>query len=187
MLWLAPGLDSWGSRMAGVNYDGIGGVMRLLKAGEKPHAFAIEVVTYHAAVESELELIIGSLVNRPQELFQASPRLTFGHKANILKAVWKGDPKQADIITEVLLKLQNLRNAVAHTDHTEIKGCLAGLTKAYRKIDATIGDEVSVLEVAQGICLFMQDGFNVSELKAVFEGLDNLVNVVMPAALGANA
>jgi hypothetical protein len=173
--------------MAGADYDGIGGVMRLLKAGKKPDAFAIEVVTYHAAVESELELIIGALVKRPEELFQASPKLTFGHKANILRAVWKGDPKQADIITDVLHRFQMLRNAVAHTDNKEIKSCLAGLTQAYRKIDDTTGDEVSVLEAAQGICLFMQDGSNVSQLKAAFEGLDQLVNVAMPKAFGVKA
>jgi hypothetical protein len=172
--------------MAGADYDGIGGVMRILKSGQKPSAFAIEVVTYHAAVESELELIIASLLNRPHELFQSSPRLSFGHKANLLKAVWNGDPKQADIITEVLHRFQMLRNAIAHTDNNQIKPCVAGLTQAYREIDDTIGDEVSILEVAQGICLFMQDGSNVSDLKTIFQGLDKLANVSIPEALAAN-
>lgn len=170
--------------MAGADYDGIGGVMRLLKAGKQPDPFAIEVVTYHAAVESELELVIGTLINRPDELFDTSPKLQFGHKANILRAVWKGKPEQADIIVEVLHRFQMLRNAVAHTDNKQIKSCVAGLMHAYRKIDDTIGDEVPILEVAQGICLFMADGSNVSELKAAFEGLDHLVEVAIPKALG---
>jgi hypothetical protein len=170
--------------MAGADYDGIGGVMRLLKAGEKPDSFAIEVVTYHAAVESELELIISTLVKRPEDLFTTSPKLTFGHKANLLRAVWQGDPAHADIIHEVLHRFQMVRNAVAHPDNKAIKSCVAGLMQAYRKIDGTIGDEVSILEIAQGICLFMQDGSTVPELKSVFKGLDHLVNVAMPKAFG---
>lgn len=170
--------------MAGADYDGIRGVMRLLKAGEKPDTFAIEVVTYHAAIESELELIIATLVKRPEDFFTTSPKLTFGHKANLLRAVWEGDPAQADIIHEVLQRFQMVRNAVAHPDSKAIKGCMAGLTQAYRKIDASIGDDVSILEVAQGICLFLQDGSNVSDMKAMFEGLDQLVNVTMPKTIG---
>jgi uncharacterized protein YacL (UPF0231 family) len=110
--------------------------------------------------------------------------LTFGHKANLLRAIWKGDPAQADIIHEVLHRFQMVRNAVAHPDSRAIKSCVAGLTQAYRKIDTSIGDEVSILEIAQGICLFMQDGSNVSDMKMMFEGLDHLVNVEMPKALG---
>jgi hypothetical protein len=170
--------------VAGADYDGIGGVMRLLKAGEKPDTFAIEVVTYHAAVENELERVINTLVERPDELFTTSPKLTFGHKANLLRAVWQGDPAQADILHEVLYRFQMVRNAVAHPDSKAIKGCMAGLAQAYRRIDQSIGDEVSILEAAQGICLFMEDGSNVTQLKAIFDGLDHLVNKAMPQALG---
>lgn len=170
--------------MAGADYDGISGIMRLLKAGEKPDTFAIEVVTYHAAIESEIDLVIATLVRRPEGLFTTSPKLTFGHKVNLLRAVWRGDLAQADILHDVLHRFQMVRNAVAHPDSRAIKSCMAGLAQAYRKIDPNIGDEVSILEAAQGICLFMQDGSNVSELRAVFDGLDQLANVAMPKALG---
>jgi len=166
--------------MAGADYDGIGGVLRMHKAGEKPDTFAIEVVTFHAAIESELELVISKLVNRPDELFSTSPKMSFGHKVNLMRAVWDGDPAKADIIHAVLHRFQDVRNAVAHPDPKQIKSCVAGLMQAYRKVDTSIDDEVSILEVAQGICLFMQDGSTVTELKNAFEKLDYLVNISMP-------
>jgi hypothetical protein len=166
--------------MAGADYDGIGGVMRMLKAGQKPDTFAIEVVTFHAAIENEIELIISALVNRPDGLFSTSPKMSFGHKVNLLRAVWRGDPNMADVIHGVLHRFQDVRNAVAHPDPRQIKSCVAGLMQAYRKVDPSIPDEVPMLQVAQGICLFMQDGSTVTELKAAFDGLDHIVNVAMP-------
>lgn len=171
--------------MAGAHYDGIAGIFRVTESGGKPDPFAVEVLAYHGAIESEIERIISGLVERPDELFTAPPRLTFGHKVNVLRAVWNGEPGQADKICPVLLRLNDLRNAVAHTDPKEIKGCLAGLINAYRKIDNSIGDEVSLLEVMQGICLFFQDGPNVTEINAMAEALDELVNVTLPKAFGA--
>lgn len=46
-------------------------------------------------------------------------------------------------------------------------------------------DDYPILEVAQGICLFMADGTTVDDLKATFAALDKLVNIDMPRALGA--
>lgn len=171
--------------MAGIHYDGIAGVMRLIEAGKDPDTFAIKVITYHAVIESEVEAVISSLVKRPDGLFTTSPRMTFGHKVHLLRALWAGDPEQADRLCAVLHRLQEVRNAVAHPDPKHIKGCVAGLTIAYREIDPTIGDEVDILEAAQGICLFLQDGSTVAELKTLFDGLDNLVNVDLPKAIGA--
>lgn len=173
--------------LAGVDYDGIAGVLRVLKAGEEPDTFAIEVVTYHAAIESELERVIEASIKRPDGLFSASPKLTFGHKANVLRAVWLGNPEHADVLNEVLHRFQMLRNAVAHPSSAEIKGCLAGLRQAYRKIDDRAEDEVPVVEIAQGICLYMEDGSNPSQWNDIFQRLDKLVNVTAVQALGGHA
>lgn len=170
--------------MAGANYDGIAGLLRVTEAGANTDPFAVEVLAYHAAVESEMERVITNLVNRPDELFTTSPRLNFSHKVHLLKAVWNGDPEKADQICTVLHRLNELRNAVAHADPRHIKGCLAGLTIAYREIDSTIGDEVEIGAVAQGICLFFQDGPTVSELQAIAETVDRVVNRTLPLAFG---
>jgi hypothetical protein len=172
--------------LAGAHYDGIAGVMRLIEAGKEPDTFALKVVTYHAVIESEIEGVISSLVRRPEGLFTTSPRMTFGHKIHLLKALWAGNPEQADKLCAVLHRFQDVRNAVAHPDPKQIKGCVAGLTVAYREIDPTIGDEVEILEAAQGICLFLQDGSNVTELKALFDGLDQLVTTDLPNAIGGH-
>lgn len=169
--------------MAGAHYDGIAGVMRLIEAGKEPDTFAVEVVTYHAVIESEIEAVISELVPRPEGLFTTSPRMSFGHKIHLLKALWAGAPDQADKLCAVLRRFQEVRNAVAHPDPKQIKGCVAGLTHAYREIDPTIGDEADILEVAQGICLFLQDGSNVTELKALFDGLGQLVNSGIPKVI----
>lgn len=170
--------------MAGADYDGIAGIMRLLEAGDVPDTFAIEVITYHAAIHSELERIVGALVAHPEELFTTSPKLSFGHLANLLRAVWAGEIGHADILVSVLHRFNDLRNAVAHYDQKQIKSCHAGLTNAYRNIDPATGDEADIAEVAQGICLFMQDGSNVADLKAIFQGLATLVNETLPRGSG---
>ena len=172
--------------MAGMDYDGIAGIIRMIEAGEKPNFFAVEVITYHAAIESELERIIAPNLLEPDALFRTSPKLGFGQKANLLRAFWRGKADKGDTLVKVLKSFNNLRNAVAHADNKEIKGCHAGLTQSYRAIDNSIGDEVNMLEVSQGICLFMQDGTNVSELNALFDGLAKLVNEDMPRFLGVD-
>ncbi|WP_152972436.1 hypothetical protein [Aliiroseovarius crassostreae] len=135
-------------------------------------------------MESELERVIASLVKRPDGLFTTSPRLSFGHKVNLLRAVWEREPEQADKICSVLQRLNDLRNAVADADPKNISGCYTALTEAYREIDSSTGDEVDVLTVAQSICLFLGDGSIMTDFMAMTEALDNLVNVKMPKILG---
>ena len=171
--------------MAGMHYDGIAGVLRVLEAGEKPQTFAIEVVTFHAAIEHEIEIALSKIIPRPDALFTGTPKLGFPHKAKILNALWQRKGEDADKLAKVLHAFQNLRDAVAHSDRKEIKACNANLTIAYRAIAQNESDDYPVLEVAQGICLFMADGTTVDELKATFAALDKLVNKVMPRALGA--
>jgi hypothetical protein len=172
--------------MAGVVYDGIGGVRRVIEAGNQPDDFAVEVLTFHAAVEREIELVLERLLPRGDVLFTGSPKLNFGHKAKVLNAAWRKNPADAEKLAKVLHAFQSLRDAVAHSDRQQIKSCNAGLMQAYRQIAPEIGDEVPIQEVAQGICLFLADGSTVAELKAVFEGLDRLANRKMPRATGAS-
>ena len=168
-----------------MDYDGIAGVLRVLKAGEKPETFAIEVITFHAAIEHEIEIALSKIIPRPDALFTGTPKLGFAHKAKILNALWQRDGNDGDKLANVLHSFQNLRDAVAHSDRKEIKACNTNLTVAYRAIAQNDSDDYSILEIAQGICLFMADGTTVDDLMATFAALDELVNVTMPRALGA--
>jgi hypothetical protein len=173
--------------MAGMDYDGIAGVLRVLEAGQKPETFAIEVITFHAAIEHEIEIALRKIIPRPDALFTGTPKLGFAHKAKLLNALWQREGEDADTLAKVLHAFQNLRDAVAHSDRKEIKGCNTNLTVAYRAIAKNDSDDYPILEVAQGICLFMADGTTVDELKATFAALGKLVNEDMPRALGMNA
>lgn len=170
--------------MAGMDYDGIAGVLRVLQAGQKPETFAIEVITFHAAIEYEIEIAISKVIPRPEVMFTGTPKLGFAHKAKILNALWQRNGRDADKLAKVLHAFQNLRDAVAHSDRKEIKACNTNLTIAYREIAQNDSDAYSILEVAQGICLFMADGTAVDDLMATFSALDELVNEAMPRALG---
>lgn len=173
--------------MAGMDYDGIAGFFRVLAAGEKPETFAIEVITYHAAVEYEIEIALREIIPRPDAIFKGSPKLSFAHKAKLLNALWRKEPADADKLAAVLHAFQDLRDAVAHTDTHQIKARNTNLTIAYRSIATEDKDEYDVQEVALGICLFMADGTTVDDLVATFDKLDQVINVDLPKVFaGAN-
>ena len=171
--------------MAGMDYDGIAGVLRVLAADEKPETFAIEVITFHAAIEHEIEVALRKIIPRPDALFAGRPKLSFAHKSKILNALWQKNAEDGDKLAKVLHAFQDLRDAVAHSDRQQIKSCNAGLCIAYRAIAGDGRDEYPILEIAQGICLFMMDGTNVGDLKTTFAALNKLVNEDMPRVLGA--
>lgn len=170
--------------MAGLDYDGIAGVVRLLKAGGSPDPFSIFVLTYHAVIESEVEGILTNRIPNPERVFEKSPKLSFGHKVNLLHAFWAGDDEKGRIAVKVLVHFNEVRNAIAHPSGNQIKNKFAGLVQAYREIDGNAGDDIEILEIAQGICLFLQDGSDVSEFKTMADALAKVVNETMPAALG---
>lgn len=171
--------------MAGMDYDGIAGVLRVLKAGEKLDTFAVEVLTFHAAIEHEIEVALRKIMPRPEALFTGTPKLGFAQKAKILNALWQRDGSDADKLANVLHAFQNLRDSVAHSDRKQIKACNTNLTIAYREMARSENDDYSILEVAQGICLFLADGTTVDDLVATFAALDQLVNEDLPRVLGA--
>lgn len=171
--------------MAGMDYDGIAGILRVLEAGEKPETFAIEVITFHAAIEHEIEIAISKIIPRPDAMFTGTPKLNFAHKAKVLNALWQRNTEDADKLSKVLQAFQNLRDAVAHSDRKEIKACNTNLTIAYRDIARNESDDYPIVEVAQGICLFMADGTTVDDLMAKFSALGKLVNEDIPQSFGA--
>lgn len=171
--------------MAGADYDGIEAVFRIAKKGEQLDTFAIEVLTFHAAVEYELEQVIRKLLPYPDKLFGKGPKLSFPHKARLLCALWQKDPNDADKLNAVLKALEDLRNEVAHQGDIPLKSHKAKLTQAFREIEPATGDDASMLEIAQGISMFIaDDAGTLAEFKATLDAFDNLVNERLPKALG---
>jgi len=171
--------------MAGIDYDGIAGILRVHEAGEKRETFAIEVITFHAAIEHELEVALGKIIPRSNVLFDGKPKMSFSHKAKLLQALWKGKPEDADKLAGVLKAFQDLRDAVAHYDARNIKSCKTNLTIAFWEISGTKEDDYTVLQIAQGICLFLSDGHSLDDVVAALGQLDTLINEDLPRALGA--
>lgn len=171
--------------MAGADYDGIEAIFRIAKKGEQLDTFAIEVLTFHAAVEYELEQVIRRLLPYPDKLFGKGPKLSFPHKARLMCALWQKDPTDADKLNAVLKALEDLRNEVAHQGDIPLKSHKAKLTQAFREIEPATGDDPSMLEIAQGISIFIaDDAGTLAEFKETMDRFDSLVNEQLPKAFG---
>lgn len=167
--------------MAGADYDGIEAIFRIAKKGEVLDTFAIEVLTFHAAVEYELETVLRKLLPHPDKLFGKGPKLSFPHKARLLCALWQNDPADADKLNLVLKALEDLRNEVAHQGERSLKCHKAKLAEAFRLIEPRASGDPSMLEIAQGISMFIADDpSTLADFYDTLEAFDALVNVKMP-------
>lgn len=172
--------------MAGVDYNGIEAIFRIAEKGEVLDTFAIEVLTFHAAVEHELEVVLRKLLPHADMILKGKPKLSFPHKARLLCAMWRKDPADAVKLNGVLKALQNLRDEVAHQGDISLKSHKANLTQAFREIEPKAGDDPSMLEIAQGISMFIaDDAGTLADFNETLDAFDVLVNEKMPAALGA--
>lgn len=173
--------------MAGADYNGIEGLLRIAAAGEKlEDTFAIEVLAFHAALEYELEVVLRGLLPRPDAILKKMGRnkLSFPQKAKLIVSLWKGDPEKADKLNGVLWAFEDLRNEIAHMGDIPLKSWKAKLDAAFREIEPNCEEEPSMLEITQGTAFYMMDGASVDEFVAVMDGLDNLVNVRFPSIFG---
>lgn len=172
--------------MAGADYNGIEGLIRIAAAGEKlDDTFAIEVLAFHAALEIEIDIALRGLLIRPDAILKAKgKRLSFPQKAQLLVAVWKGAPEKADKLNAVLKAFEDLRNEVAHMGEEPLKSWKAKLDAAFRGIEPETGDDPTLYEIAQGTAFYMDDGNSARDFGAAMHGLDKLVNVTMPKVFG---
>jgi hypothetical protein len=68
---------------------------------------------------------------------------------------------------------------------TPLKSHKANLTQAFRAIEPKAGDDPSMLEIAQGISMFIaDDAGTLADFIETLDAFDNLVNVQMPKAFG---
>ncbi|MDB5714411.1 MAG: hypothetical protein JWO15_1808 [Sphingomonadales bacterium] len=172
--------------MAGADYNGIEGLIRITAAGDKlDDTFAIEVLAFHAALEVELDIVLRALLIRPDAILKAKgKRLSFPQKAQLLVALWKGDAEKADKLNVVLQAFEDLRNEVAHMGDEPLKSWKAKLDAAFREIEPDTGDDPSLYEIAQGTAFYMADGHSVADFVAAMNGLEKLVNATMPKIFG---
>lgn len=166
--------------MAKVDYDGFAGIHRMAQAEATIDQRAAVILTFHAALEREIDVVLAALLPRPDKLKKG---FGFANKIDVLAAAWKGDPDAGDRLHLVLRRFNDLRNSVAHGDAIEeVERWLTKLLDAYRAIDPEVDVHVEIGEVAQGICSFMADGPTPRDIRKVADALDHLVNVAIPSA-----
>ena len=168
--------------MAKVDYDGFAGIHRMAEAEATVDQRSAVILTFHAALEREIDVVLASLLPRPDKLKKG---FGFANKIDVLAAAWRGDPESGDKLHLVLRRFNDLRNSVAHGDALdEVERWLTKLLDAYRLVYPDVDVHIEIGEMAQGICSFMADGPSPKQLIETIAALDHLVNVAMPAALG---
>lgn len=170
--------------MGKVEYDWLEGIHRIAKAGDKLDRRWVEIIAYHAALEGEINVMLLKSLRRGEAVTGSSPRFTFGHKVAILKAAWQGDPEDADKLCGILFSFNELRNAVAHPDAKKTEAEIRNVTNAYSALVRGLDHEPDIAEIAQGVCAFMGDGILPHDLKGIVDGVDHIVNVALPKAIG---
>lgn len=164
-------------------YNGIAGSQRVIKARANIKRFPLEVITFHAAVEAELEAVLRTLLPRPDALFNGRPTLSFSQKARLLNALWQRDCDSGDQLAKVLHCFQDLRNAIAHPDEKQIRSRRRNLHQAYALMAGLEQDEFSIQEIAEGICYHISGGEELARLLGMSDLIDSLVNDLMPKDL----
>lgn len=141
--------------MGRVGYNQFEGLRRLGEARAKLDDRAGTILTLHAALEREMDIVLSQLLPRAGKLYG----LGFGQKISVLQAAWKGPPEAGDKLCHTLLRFNELRNAIAHGDKAkEVDKKLKLLADAFEAIlpgAAKIGD---VELVAAGIVGYLADG-----------------------------
>ena len=152
-------------------YDPYAAFARLADAGESIDARAILILTYHLALERELNLVLEKMLLRPLK-----SGVGFVNKAKLLHAFWKGSNDDAEMMFQVLNAFNELRNQIAHNNTKTIESLEANLFAAYRAIDPAAPEKLDYGFIAQGVCAFIGDGMMPGELTAVAARLDGIMN-----------
>lgn len=161
------------------SYNPFEGILRLAIAGDKkPDPFVTEVLVFHAALEQEIDEFLSKLLPRPEKLFQRPGQFGFQNKVTVLAAAWVGDGVRGDRLCATLIRFNDLRNAVVHSDQKDGRDkALSNLRRAYRLMQSDDGEGLSVTEMAVGICLSMGQmedaAAELSILDKIAQTLDN--------------
>ncbi|WP_165422637.1 hypothetical protein [Rhizobium ruizarguesonis] len=170
--------------MAQVGYDSLEGILRVTSAGAKePEQFVVDVLTYHAALELEMDHLLARLLPRADRL--RSGGIGFKQKVSIINAAWPGIPEAGDMLADVLSRFNDLRNAVAHTDQRHgVETVFANLVVACGKINPEQSANSSPYDIAVGICAFMGDDPGAQQVLRMLDEFDDVVNRRLPRSVG---
>lgn len=140
--------------MGRIDYDRLAGLQRLGEARAKLDERAGTILTYHAALEREMDIVLARLLRRAEKL----RGLSFAHKISVLNAAWRGPDDAGDIFCHALFRFNELRNAVAHGDPPEeVDKKLALLAESFDAILPGSGELRDVEPIAAGMVGFLAD------------------------------
>jgi len=149
--------------MGRIDYDKLAGLQRLGEARAKLDDRAGTILTYHAALEREMDIVLARLLPRADRL----KGLGFGHKLSVLHAAWRGPEDAGDKLAHALFRFNELRNAIAHGDDAKkVDQKLASLAEAFDAILPGAAEVGGVELIAAGLVGYLADEpLNIENLK----------------------
>jgi len=132
-----------------MEYNSLEGWLRIGQATQVMDERAALILTLHAALEHEMEIVLRHLLPRGDRL---GPRLGFSQKIDVLAAAWEGDGEMIDMVCRVLVRFNDLRNAVAHGDAREFKKAYDKLMQANLSIGGVPEVDQPLVFVASNVC-----------------------------------
>jgi|GEM_PF-1828748 len=166
--------------MAKVSYDALEGYERLSAVAERVDLESAKILTLHVALEAEMDAVLAKILTRADRM----RKIGFANKVRVLEAAWIGDPDAGDRACNVLRSFNDLRNTIAHGDRDAQVGCRAALVTAFRQIDPQAAEDIDVVQVAQGVCLFLGDGPSVETLERFKDSLAGMTAAINAATEG---
>ncbi len=170
--------------MAQVGYDSLEGILRVTSAGDKePDQFVVDVLTYHAALEIEMDQLLARLLPRAECLRAGG--IGFKQKISIINAAWPGLPEAGNRLADVLSRFNDLRNAVAHADQRRgLETIFGGLLAACALINPDQGADPSPYDIAVSVCAFIGDDPGAQTVLRMLDEFDDVINQRLPRGMG---
>ncbi len=157
------------------------GLIRLAEAAATIDQRAAVILTYHAALEREMDVVLARLLPQPERI----RRFGFGHKLDVLAGGMGRNNKigghTMTFCSALMSSETPLRTGIARKSLDDLFIRLIG---AYRKINRDAGEGLQIDELAAGICGFMADGPLRWELLGISAGLENVLDKLGDFSVG---
>jgi hypothetical protein len=126
-----------------------------------------QVLAAHFTVERELEITLNHFLAHPEKL----GTLKFGHKVQLLRSCCPDS--YVEVFLEPALRLDNLRNALAHNNKAQIAGCFTGFVGSLDQfvkagVEPTAEGVVRAAKIlTQGLTFVRVENFAYSEVRTI--------------------